>query len=111
MTEHQQQLLDVLGKSFKGTLIQDEVLEPYFIVKYSDGGFGVMKTRLDGKGNLKFRTVGYPSTFLSCLNMVAKEKQHQEGQVYNSIQEYIENWKAVSSSILNAYKDWNVNEI
>lgn len=111
MTEHQEQLLNLLGKSFKGTLIQDEILEPYFIVRYAEGGFGVMKTRIDGKGNLKFRVLGYPSSFLSCLDSIAKEKQHEEGKVYNTIQEYIENWKSISRSILDAYKDWDVNRI
>ena len=41
----------------------------------------------------------------------AIEKQHQEGQSYNSIQEYIENWKNVSSRILNAYTDWEIAKI
>lgn len=111
MTDHQKQLLELLGKSFRGTLIQDEILEPYFIVHYAEGGFGVMKTRLDSKGNLKFKSISYPSTFLACLNTVAIEKQHQEGQSYNSIQEYIESWKNVSSRILNAYTDWEIAKI
>lgn len=111
MTDHREQLLKLLGKTFKGTLIQDEILEPFFIVRYAEGGFGVMKTRIDGKGNLKFRVIGYPSTFLVCLDMIAKEKQHEEGQVYNSIQEYIESWKKISKTITEAYKDWDVNRI
>lgn len=111
MTEHQEQLLNLLGKSFRGTLVQDEILEPFFIVRYADGGFGVMKTRIDGKGNLKFRVLGYPSSFTGCLDSIAKEKQHEEGKVYNSIQEYIENWKKISKTITEAYKDWDVNRI
>lgn len=111
MTEHQEQLLKLLPKTFKGTLIQDEILEPFFIVRYAEGGFGVMKTRLDGKGNLKYKAISYPSTFMGCLDTVAKEKQHQEGQTYNSIQEYIESWKSISRSILEAYKNWDINNI
>ena len=109
--EQQEQLLKLLGKSFKGTLIQDEILDPYFIVRYADGGFGVMKSRIDSKGNLKFKVLCYPSTFMGCLEMIAREKQHQEGQIYNSIQEYIENWKQISNTILSAYKNWDVKAI
>lgn len=101
----------LLGKSFKGTLIHDEVLDPYFIVRYAEGGFGVMKTRVDGKGNTKFKVVGYPSTFLGSLDMVAREKQHGEGQAYNSIQDYIDSWKKILTEIINAYKKWDVNPV
>lgn len=111
MTDHQKQLLDVLGKNFKGTLIQDPNLEPYFIVRYAEGGFGVMKTRLDAKGNLKYRAVGYPSTFVSSLDMIAREKQHEEGRVFNTVQEYIDNWKAVCREIQNIYTKWDIKNI
>ena len=109
-TEHHKQLKELLGPTFKGTLIQDEILEPYFIVRYAEGGFGVMKTRLDAKGSLRFKALCYPSSFMNCLDVVAKEKLH-ETQYYDSIQEYIESWKKISTTILNAYKDWNVNAI
>lgn len=105
------QILTLLGKTFKGTLIQDPILDPYFIVRYAEGGFGVMKCRTDQKGNLKFRAIGYPTNFLSGLNMIAQEQLHGEGQSYDSIQKYISNWNEISSRILNAYKDWNVNKI
>lgn len=109
--EKEQKLLDLLGKTFKGTLIQDKILDPYFIVRYADGGFGVMKSRQDSKGSLKFKVLSYPSTFLGCLDTIAKEKQHGEGQEYKSIQEYIESWKAISKTIINAYKNWGVESI
>lgn len=108
---YKNQLLKLIGKTFKGTLICDEILKPFFIVRYAEGGFGVMKTRTDAKGNLKFRAVCYPATFVKCLHTIAVEKQHPESQVFESIQEYIENWKNVSDTILNAYKEWNVENI
>lgn len=106
-----EELKKLLGKTFKGTLIQDDILEPYFIVRYAEGGFGVMKTRTDGKGNLRFKALCYPSSFTGCLDTVAKEQLHGEGQYYDSIQEYIENWKKISTAVLNAYKDWDVKAI
>lgn len=111
VTQHQEELIKLLGKTFKGTLIQDEILEPFFIVRYADGGFAVMKTRLDAKENLKFKVLCYPSSFVGCLDTIAKEKQHAEGQIYNSIQDYIESWKQISNTVLNAYKNWDVNRI
>lgn len=106
-----EELKPLLGKTFKDTLIVDPVLGPYFILKYVDGGWGVMKTRRDGSGNLRYRAVGYPANFMSCLDKVAKELQHEEGKVFESLQEYITSWKEVSTRILTAYKDWDVNQI
>lgn len=111
MKTKQEQLKELLGKTFKGTLIQDKILEPYFIIRYAEGGFGVMKTRTDARGNLKFKALCYPSNFMGCLDTIAKEQLHGEGQCYDSIQEYIEAWKKVSTNILNAYKNWDVNSI
>lgn len=111
LENRREELLKLLGKTFKGTLILDEILDPYFIIRYAEGGFGVFQTRLDSKENLKYKTVGYPSTFTGCLDLIAKEQQHKEGQIYESIQEYISNWKEICTRILKAYKEWNVNRI
>ena len=105
------ELKPLLGKTFKDTLIVDPVLGPYFILKYEDGGWGVMKTRRDGSGNLKYRAMGYPSTFMGCLDYVAKELQNEGGKVYESIQEYIANWKELSDRVRSVYKDWKVDNI
>lgn len=105
-----EELIKILGKTFKGTLIQDDILNPYFIVRYADGGFGVMKAREDAKGSLKYRAISYPSSFLGCLDTIAKEQLNEEGKAF-TIQEYIETWKAISTRILEAYKDWNVNNL
>lgn len=110
MELNREELIKILGKAFKGTLIQDDLLNPYFIVRYADGGFGVMRAREDAKGALKYRAISYPSSFLGCLDAIAKEQLNGEGKVY-TIQEYIETWKAVSTRILEAYKNWDINQI
>lgn len=105
------ELLSVLGKNFNDTLIVDDVLGPYFIIHYNEGGWGVMKTRRDANGNLKYRVVGYPSTFASCLDSIASSIQNEGGQIYESIQKYIDNWKELCLNIRNVYKDWNIKDI
>lgn len=103
-----EELKPLLGKSFKDTLIYDPVLGPCFIVKYSDGGWGVMRTRRDSKGNLKWTVLGYPSTFQNCLNKVASDQTNGEGQIYDTVQRYISAWKEVSDRINDAYKNYKV---
>ena len=98
----------LLGKTFKDTLIYDPVLGSCFIIKYSDGGWGVMKTRRDGNGNLRWSVLGYPSTFANCLNKIAQSQLNEEGAIFDSIQKYIDAWKQVSDRILNAYKNITV---
>ena len=100
-----EELKPLLGKTFKDTLVYDKVLGPYFILKYSEGGWGVMKTRRDGNNNLKWSVVSYPSTFQSCLNKVAQAMLNGEGQIYESIQKYIDSWKQVANVLMDAYKD------
>lgn len=103
-----EELKPLLGKSFKDTLIYDPVLGPCFIVKYADGGWGVMRTRRDGKGNLKWTVLGYPATFQSCLNRVASSQLNTEGEIFDSIQKYISKWEEISNRIINAYKNYQV---
>lgn len=102
-------VLEILGPTFKGTVIEDPVLDPYFIT-YS-GGFTVSKKRLDPKGNLKYRDLCYPSSFLGCLDRIAKEKLHEDGTAYSTVQEYIEKWKEISNTLLDAYKNWEISNI
>lgn len=104
------ELAKVLGKSFNGTVIEDPILEPYFIICYGPGDFAVNRKRIDVHGNLKFSTLRYPGTFCSCLDSIAKEKMCEKRD-YESIQDYITSWKEISSTILNAYRDWNVNKV
>ena len=99
-----------LGKKFSGTIIEDPVLEPYFIICYGPGDFSINKKRTDLHGKFKFSTIRYPSTFFGCLDSIAKEKLNETGD-YQSIQDYIEAWKNVSETVRRAYKDWNIDSI
>lgn len=108
--EHQN-LANLLGKAFKGTIISDPVLEPFFIIRYIGGGFGVVKKQVDKTGDLRARVISYPSTFLSCLNYIGKEHLNEGEKEFSSIQEYIETWDKISTRIVEAYKDWKVEKI
>lgn len=101
----------VLGPQFKGTVIEDPVLEPYFITNSGGGSFAVSKKRFDKNGTLRYSDVCFPSTFEGCLNVIAKEMLHEEGRVFESIQNYIDSWKEISDKIINAHKNWNVEKI
>lgn len=95
----------------KDVVIEDPVLEPYFIVNYAEGGWGVCKKRLSAKGELKYSDVSYPARFVKCLDEIAKSKLRDKGEHYTSIRNYIEDWKQVANLILDANKVWNVPEI
>lgn len=106
-----EELKAALGKTFKDTLIVDPAFGPHFIIRYSDGGWGVMKTRRDGNGKLKWRVLGYPSTFMSCLEMIAKELQHEEGAVFENVQSYVEKWSGICDMFQKLHKKWEVKLI
>lgn len=101
----------VLSESNKDVIIEDPVLEPYFIVNYAEGGWGVCMKRLSGKGELKYKDICYPARFVSCLDTIAKQKMQDKGEHYASIRAYIDEWKKVSNLVLDACKVWNVPEI
>lgn len=101
----------LLGPNFKESVIYDPILDPYFIVRYAEGGFGVMKTRTDKNGNLKFKVESYPSSFAGCLDKIAKEKLHtsEDGPVfYGTLQEYIAKWNEISRTLLESCDILNI---
>lgn len=86
------------------TVIEDAVLEPYFIVNSTSGGYTVFEKVNRGKDDRAYlRSVCYPSTFNHALKVIAKEKLNtSENNHYTSIQEYISKWESITKSIENA---------
>ena len=89
------------------TLIKDPLIEPYFIGK--DGSsytiYESLKIGNNNKGRgRKTRTkegikpVSFHTTFGSCLSAIAKLKIDNR-PVYNSISEYVTEWKRVKNEI------------
>ena len=84
------------------TLIQDPVMEPFFISKSQSGGYTVYERVIKGNNDTEYiKTVSYPATFNGALKRVANEKLNNgESKVYN-LQEYVARWEAINESISN----------
>lgn len=86
------------------TIIEDKLLEPYFITKAVNGGFTVYeKTTKSGKDVLM--TIGYYSAFEACLKAVIKEQlNHGEKTRFKSLQEYFDIYTDLNEKILTLLK-------
>ena len=86
------------------TVIEDMVLEPFFIVSAASGGYTVYEKVNRGKNdNAYLRSVCYPSTFNHALKVIAREKLNTgENLNYSSIAQYISKWEEITKSIEKA---------
>jgi len=81
------------------TLIQDPVMEPFFISKSQSGGYTVYERVIKGENKTEYiKTVSYPASFGGALKTVAKEILNEQGKTY-SLKEYVERWEAVKNSL------------
>jgi len=83
------------------TVIEDPIMEPFFITHSSSGGYAVYERVNRGKdGKPYLRTVCYPSTFNYALKSISKEllnignKKH-----FGTIKEYIEEWNSIEKNM------------
>jgi hypothetical protein len=85
------------------TIIQDPVMEPYFITRSQTGGYVVYERVVKGEKKTEYiKTHGYPSTFNSALRMVAKEKLNSgEKAIYTSLKEYVNRWETIQKELLS----------
>ena len=89
------------------TLIKDPLIEPYFIGKDASS-YTVYETLMPGnnkKGRGRqtrekegIKPLSFHSNFDSCLASIAKLKVSNQ-QTYNSISEYVTEWKRVKEEI------------
>lgn len=86
------------------TIIEDAVMEPFFITNSQSGGYTVYERVSRGKDDKQYlRTVAYPSSFGSALRIVAREKLHSgDSKNYTSIKEYMTRWTNITDSIKEA---------
>src|SRR5210317_1286994 len=81
------------------TLIQDPVMEPYFVTRSQTGGYTVYERVIKGENDTAYiKTLGYPSTFGSALKMVANELLNEGGKTYD-LKSYVERWENVKNSL------------
>jgi len=93
------------------TLIRDEVMEPFYIVK-DTSNFTVMESFVSvrgfgGKaatGKKQEKVIGHYTSFSNALNSVARQKFYQNQGEYKSIKEYIQTWNVVKDGITNLLK-------
>ena len=83
------------------TLIEDPIMEPFFITKSSSGGYTVYERVNRGKDDKPYlRTVCYPSTFNYALRAVSKELLNfGSNKHFSTIKEYIAEWNSIEQSM------------
>lgn len=82
------------------TIIQDPVMEPFFIAKSQSGGYTVYERVVKGKDNEYIKTICYPATFNHSLKRVASELLNSsETKKYDSIREYVNRWEEINNSM------------
>jgi hypothetical protein len=81
------------------TLIEDKVMEPYFVTRSSTGSFTVYERVIKGENDTEYiKTLGYPSNFGNALKMVARELTNEEGKSF-TLKEYYNRWESVKDSL------------
>src|SRR5210317_747782 len=81
------------------TLIQDPVMEPFFITRSQTGGYTVYERVIKGDNDTEYiKTLGYPSKFGNALQMVAREKLNENGKTYD-LKSYMERWEDIKNSL------------
>ena len=82
------------------TLIEDPVMEPFFICKSSSGGYTLYERVVKGENNTEYiKTVCYPSTFNSALKATARELLNCKRVHYKTIKSYIKEWKDIQEKL------------
>jgi len=87
------------------TIIRDPKIEPFYISKdaycytiFKTVTPDIRYTEDNKPGKEYSKSLGHYSSFASCLKALAKEKV-DNNQSYNSIQEYIQTFKSLETSI------------
>lgn len=83
------------------TVIEDPMMEPFFITHSKSGGYAVYEKVNRGKNDKAYlRNVCYPSTFNYALRAISKELLNfGENKHFNTIKEYIEEWNSIEQSM------------
>lgn len=81
------------------TVIQDPVMEPFFITRSQTGGYTVYERVIKGDNDTEYiKTLGYPSRFGNAIQMVARELLNKGGKTYD-LKTYVERWESVKNSL------------
>ena len=81
------------------TLIQDPVMEPFFITRSQTGGYTVYERVVKGENSTSYiKTVSYPSNFGNALKCVAREVLNESGKTYD-LKSYVDRWESIKESL------------
>lgn len=84
------------------TVIEDSVMEPFFIAKSSSGGYTVYERVIKGENDTHYiKTICYPGNFNAALKAVCRELLNGKSNHYTSIKEYIAEWKEIQEKMSN----------
>ena len=81
------------------TIVEDPVMEPFFITRSQTGGYTVYERVVKGENNTEYiKTLGYPSNFGNALKTVAREILNVSGKEYD-LKSYVKRWEDVKNSL------------
>tara|TARA_Y100001972_G_scaffold39740_1_gene49168 strand:- start:385 stop:681 length:297 start_codon:yes stop_codon:yes gene_type:complete len=83
------------------TVIEDPVLEPFFITRSPSGGFTLYERVIKGENNTEYiKTVCYPSNFNYALKKASEELLNTSKR-FTSLKEYIDEYRVIQEKISN----------
>ena len=84
------------------TIIQDPVMEPFFISKSQSGGYTVYERVTKGEKDTEYiKTISYPATFNAALKRVANEKLNNGESKLYTLKEYVDRWENIQKEMLS----------
>ena len=82
------------------TIIEDPVMEPFFIAKSSSGGYTLYERVIKGENNTHYiKTICYPGNFNAALKAVCRELLNSNNNHYTTIKDYISEWRIIQEKI------------
>ena len=81
------------------TIVEDPVMEPYFITRSQTGGYTVYERVIKGENNTEYiKTICYPGNFGYALKTIAEEKTNHSKN-YSTIKDYVLKYKSYQDKI------------
>ena len=81
------------------TIVEDPVMEPFFITRWQTGGYTVYERVIKGENNTEYiKTVCYPGNFGYALKTIAEEKTNHSKN-YSTIKDYVLKYKSYQDQI------------
>lgn len=83
------------------TIIEDPVMEPFFITKSQAGGYTLYERVIKGENNTPYiKTICYPGRFSYALKAVAEQMLNRSNDGhYNSVKQYITEYNNIQKKL------------